>query len=146
MKFNKKCPVCGKSELDEFDYCPVCGWCKEYIAEDYPDEVGAANHLSLNDAKKVYEMGRVDLMRDPDALKKAKRLDGVDALIASVSDSEKQCIGKAIGDRLFFTKELTADSLADGYMALKHTRFDSDEDDEIRLRFIEKVEKFAQED
>lgn len=48
------CPVCGKSEFEEFgdyDICPVCKWENDGLQYNNPDYAGGANHLSLNEAK-----------------------------------------------------------------------------------------------
>jgi hypothetical protein len=50
------CSVCC-AEVDSHDICDVCGWHDDSIQEDYPNETGA-NHISLNEARKVWESGK----------------------------------------------------------------------------------------
>lgn len=50
-----KCPVCGKSELQEYDICDFCGWENDLIQLDDPNYAGGANSLSLNEARKKWK-------------------------------------------------------------------------------------------
>lgn len=52
-----KCPCCGQYTLDEADVweiCDNCGWEDDPVHSSDPNLAGGANHLSLNDARKVY--------------------------------------------------------------------------------------------
>ena len=62
-----KCPVCGKYEFpdeDSYDNCPICGWEDDSLQEAEPDEEECANVMSLNQARKAYAEGRIDLIRN----------------------------------------------------------------------------------
>lgn len=50
-----KCAVCGKAMVEEDDYeeCPVCGWCVDRVQEADPDSI-AENNISFNEAKRRY--------------------------------------------------------------------------------------------
>lgn len=53
-----KCPVCGKHEfpcIDSLEICPVCDWQDDSFQEEYPDEDGCANTISLNQARAVWK-------------------------------------------------------------------------------------------
>ncbi len=53
------CPVCKQHEFSEdFDFCPVCGWCNDRVQENNPNMEGAGNHMSLNQAKKAWTEGK----------------------------------------------------------------------------------------
>ena len=55
-----KCPVCGKTEfpyVGSFEVCDECGWEDDPIQEEFPDEDGGANEMSLNEFKAKYESG-----------------------------------------------------------------------------------------
>ncbi len=53
-----KCPVCGKTELEEDgDVCDVCNWFHDIFQEKYPDEENGENEMSLNQAKAAYARG-----------------------------------------------------------------------------------------
>ena len=58
-KSMKKCPVCNNDTFDErnFDYeiCKECFWEYDPIQIENPNYFGGANHLSLNEYKKLYE-------------------------------------------------------------------------------------------
>lgn len=62
------CPVCSKHSfrcVDSFEICPVCGWWNEAYCEDYPDDGGAENTVSLNEARANFEKcGRADPVID----------------------------------------------------------------------------------
>ena len=51
------CPVCAYTELEEYDFCPRCGWCIDHVQELNPDMEGGANHMSLNEARRAWEEG-----------------------------------------------------------------------------------------
>ena len=56
----KRCACCGEYTLEEkslFDICPVCGWEDDGVQNDDPNYDGGANHISLNEAKKVWVEG-----------------------------------------------------------------------------------------
>ena len=62
-----KCPVCGKFEFDHHgshDICEVCGWQDDSFQEEFPDEECCANQMSLNQAKRAYAEGLVQLIVD----------------------------------------------------------------------------------
>lgn len=55
-----KCPVCGKytfAEEDDHDICDVCWWMNSRYQLNHPDYSGAANKMSLNEAKAAYARG-----------------------------------------------------------------------------------------
>lgn len=67
MPGRHKCPVCGNYEFPEFnsyDVCEVCGWEDDSIQEENPDEECCANQMSLNQARRAYSKGLVQLIRD----------------------------------------------------------------------------------
>ena len=53
IKNKVKCSVCGNL-IDDIPYeiCPVCDWERDLIQEEFPDEEGWANDMSLNQARK----------------------------------------------------------------------------------------------
>lgn len=53
-----KCPICGQTELREFDICDVCGWENDLIQYNQPDYKGGANQMSVNQAKTTYQQGK----------------------------------------------------------------------------------------
>lgn len=53
-----KCPCCGKSDVDDFDTCPVCGWANDYAQAADPDLEHGDNTMSLNEARKAWKEGR----------------------------------------------------------------------------------------
>ncbi len=137
------CPVCGKYEFDDdYDFCDVCGWCHDRVQEADPDYIAGGNHVSLNQAKKMYSMGRIDKLRTFQAYDDTlDRLDGADAIIASLTPGEMQYIGRVLGDRLFAVSIPSEGDLRDVYSLLKNTRTDSADDDVIRIGLIEKLGK-----
>ena len=67
-----KCPVCGKTEFEEYssyDICPFCKWEDDGIQGDDHNYAGGANHLSVNEARIEYF-----LLNFPATKKKAKEL------------------------------------------------------------------------
>ena len=61
MAEKHKCPVCGKYEFEEedsYEICPVCGWEDDDLQESNPDYAGGANHMSLNQAREAYRIGK----------------------------------------------------------------------------------------
>ena len=67
-----KCPVCDKTEFDEyssFDICPFCKWEDDGLQENDHNYAGGANHLSVNEARIEYF-----LLNFPTTKKKAKEL------------------------------------------------------------------------
>ncbi|MDD6683258.1 MAG: CPCC family cysteine-rich protein [Clostridiales bacterium] len=52
-----KCPVFGKTELQDFEICSVCDWENEHHQMDHPDFGGGANNMSLNEAREAYKNG-----------------------------------------------------------------------------------------
>lgn len=61
----KKCYCCGYRTLDSeshYDICPVCFWEDDAVQNANPDYSGGANYLSLNEAKKNYDLfGAIDV-------------------------------------------------------------------------------------
>ena len=56
-----KCPVCGNDDEDlttPYSICKRCGWERDPDQESDPNFSGAANRLSLNEAKKEWKEGR----------------------------------------------------------------------------------------
>ena len=58
-----QCPCCSyyTISVDEtqdiiIDFCEVCGWQYDWVAQKYPDRIIGPNHISLNDAKKYYKI------------------------------------------------------------------------------------------
>lgn len=52
-----KCPVCGKTEFDEYssyDICPFCKWEDDGVQSDDHNYAGGANDLSVNEARIEY--------------------------------------------------------------------------------------------
>lgn len=52
------CPVCGKTELSDFETCEVCGWANDYVQSAHPDMTHGDNTMSLNQARKAYKEGK----------------------------------------------------------------------------------------
>lgn len=52
------CACCGKSVVDSFEVCNICGWENDSVQNDDPDYAGGANHMSLNEAKQAFKEGR----------------------------------------------------------------------------------------
>lgn len=53
-----KCVCCGKTDVVEFDICPICSWEDDGVQNDDPDFAGGANEMSLNEAKEAYRQGK----------------------------------------------------------------------------------------
>ena len=54
------CPICGKTEFEEFndfDMCPICGWFNDGVQYDDHDYSGGCNKMSVNQYKKAWEAG-----------------------------------------------------------------------------------------
>ena len=51
------CPCCGKSQVDEYEICPVCGWENDPIAAAHPDSVLGANSMTLSEARQAVRRG-----------------------------------------------------------------------------------------
>ena len=66
MNDAKICPVCGKFKFESssMDICEVCGWQDDPIQRANPDEEECANELSLNEYKKRYMEGALELSPD----------------------------------------------------------------------------------
>lgn len=61
------CPVCGQYTFEaagDYDVCPVCGWEDDIIQLENPDEEDCANHMSLNQARRAYKEGLVQLIKN----------------------------------------------------------------------------------
>lgn len=52
-----KCPVCGKSDLEEYDICDFCNWENDMQQYNSPDIGGGANDMSLNEAREAWKKG-----------------------------------------------------------------------------------------
>lgn len=48
------CPVCGKSEVEEWDICEICFWQSDPIQNADPDYAGGANDESLNEYRRIW--------------------------------------------------------------------------------------------
>lgn len=56
-----RCPVCNNTEFpfrNSYYTCENCGWMDDAYQEDYPDEDGCANIMSLNEAREAYKNGK----------------------------------------------------------------------------------------
>ena len=50
-----KCACCGIGEVEEeYDICPVCGWEKDNVQEQFVGFRGGANRLCLAEAREAY--------------------------------------------------------------------------------------------
>ena len=66
MSGRHPCPVCHETMFQEFNShepCPRCGWFDVAIQTEFPDDDAVCNTMSLNQAKKAFREGRVDLIR-----------------------------------------------------------------------------------
>ena len=59
MKNDKtiKCPICGNlsfGENDDYENCEVCGWENDPYQRRHPDETGANNQWTINNAGRIY--------------------------------------------------------------------------------------------
>lgn len=63
---DKICPVCGKFKFESssMDICEVCGWQDDPVQLADPDETECANELSLNEYRKMYQEGMLDLPQE----------------------------------------------------------------------------------
>lgn len=64
MEKKIKCPGCGQYEFeeeDDYDICPVCFWENDSLQNNDPDCAGGANGLSLNEYRKAWEEGRIQV-------------------------------------------------------------------------------------
>lgn len=52
-----KCPVCGKTDLEEYEICEECFWENDPIQLRDPDYKGGANVMSINQARAAYAKG-----------------------------------------------------------------------------------------
>lgn len=57
----KKCPCCDFLTIDDSaevitDICPVCFWQYDEIAQSKPDSIIGPNRVSLNTAKRNYQL------------------------------------------------------------------------------------------
>ena len=52
------CPVCGKSQVEEYAICDVCNWENDPVQFEHPDLSGGANNMSLNQARAAYKAGK----------------------------------------------------------------------------------------
>lgn len=57
-----QCPCCGYYTIEDYgeeilvDICPVCFWQYDWVAQKYPDRCIGPNHVSLNEARKNYQL------------------------------------------------------------------------------------------
>lgn len=51
------CPCCGRTGVEEYDICPVCGWENDPVQLRKPDFAGGANKMSLEQARNAYKAG-----------------------------------------------------------------------------------------
>lgn len=65
MLNKRECYCCGYKTLDSnsrYDVCPVCFWEDDAVQNANPDYFGGANEMSLNEAKKNFDLfGAVDI-------------------------------------------------------------------------------------
>lgn len=52
------CPCCGKSIVDFYGVCEICGWENDTYQSAHPDYSGGANRMSLNEAKEANSQGK----------------------------------------------------------------------------------------
>lgn len=52
------CPVCGKTQVGEYDICEICNWENDPIQFRNPNFSGGANRMSLLEAKEAYRTGK----------------------------------------------------------------------------------------
>ncbi len=52
-----KCPCCGKTDVEEFDICPVCNWENDPNQLLHPDTCRGANRMTLAEARKAFGAG-----------------------------------------------------------------------------------------
>lgn len=58
-KQEHSCPVCGKyvfKNINDHDICPYCHWENDSYCEEYPDDDGGANSISLNERKRLWNL------------------------------------------------------------------------------------------
>lgn len=61
-----KCKVCGLSDIEySYQVCRFCGWEDDDIQNDYPNYIGGANKMSLNQYKKFWEENKDVLQSEP---------------------------------------------------------------------------------
>lgn len=51
------CPICGKTQVGDYDICPVCKWENDPTQLKHPEFGGGANHMSLEEARAAYQKG-----------------------------------------------------------------------------------------
>jgi hypothetical protein len=54
---DQKCPVCGKTTVEEYGICDICGWENDPVQSWTPTLAGGANRMSLEKAKEAYRKG-----------------------------------------------------------------------------------------
>ena len=57
----KRCPCCGYLTIDDSndiitDICDICFWQYDEVAQNFPDDIVGPNKVSLNMAKKNFEL------------------------------------------------------------------------------------------
>ena len=53
-----KYPVCGRSNVEEYDICPVCNWENDPVQLLHPSTSRGANQMTLEEARKAYSSGQ----------------------------------------------------------------------------------------
>ena len=51
------CPCCGKTKVEEYDICDVCGWENDPV-QSFNHERRGANKMTLPEAQRAYAEGR----------------------------------------------------------------------------------------
>ena len=51
------CPCCGKSQVEEYEICQICGWENDPHAAAHPDSVRGANSMTLTEARQIVRGG-----------------------------------------------------------------------------------------
>ncbi len=51
-----RCPVCGKTTLQEYDICDICGWENDPI-QLLNEESRGANGITIQQAREAYRNG-----------------------------------------------------------------------------------------
>ena len=98
-----QCPICGNYTLDvknEYYICPICFW-EDDGSEAYPDEDYGPNHISFNDAKRLWNKnGFINetyrkFIRRPFGIelsKESKEYEDIKKYIDNVEDSYNKAI------------------------------------------------------
>jgi len=166
-----KCPVCGIYEFqEEYDYCPECGWCNDLSQLDFPDEDRLGNRLSLNQARKAYALGRMDLLRFQDPRVEIVPLEGAEGFLAGLTLSEMTLIGelkselrcgagatsdgggKETSEQKRYRKLMyesfeyaSGKDILAAWEYLSGVSFEDEDRERVRAGLVEKIERFAKE-